>query len=245
MRTRLIAIFSMASPIWAQDVGSDPEQAKHYQAAGEYRKAAEWFEKAAKQGSGEAAYDLAIEYSLNHLPPTRGLLKIPHPDAEYNWNMTRVWMVQAANANYAPACGWMGWYYEEGYRAGRADVETSSSTTIRQPPPEVPAGGGFAGGFAAGLANGPVRRNAGQTTVNSKSATEVLTSPKYDQAMTWYRKAADQNDTKSAYATGRFYEHGLGVPVNIPLATKWYTTAARLGSSEAKVRLEILSEQQQ
>jgi TPR repeat protein len=46
------------------------------------------------------------------------------------------------------------------------------------------------------------------------------------------------------YAIGRLYERGLGVPINIDLATKWYAKAAAFGEPEAKVRLEILSEQQ-
>ena len=227
-----------------QDVASEISEARRYESAREYRKAAEHFETAAKLGSGEAAYSLAIEYSLNRLPPTRGLLKVPHPDPEYNWNMTRVWMLDAATKNYPLACAWMGWFYEDGYRNGRSDVEQSTRTTVQAPPPDVPAGGGFAGGLAAGLANGLSKRRAGQTTIDTKSKTDVLNGPQYTEAMNWYRRAADQNEPKSMYAIGRFYERGFGVPVNIDLAMKWYAKAVALGQSDARVRLEILSEQQ-
>jgi hypothetical protein len=171
----LACVFALACP--AQDISSEIAEARRRESAKEYRKAAEHYEKAAKLGSGEAAYNLAIQYSLNELPPTRGLLKIPYPDPEYNWNMTSVWMLDAGTKNYALGCAWMGWFYEDGYRNGRSDIEQTTRTTIQAPPPEAPAGGGFAGGFSAGLANGLAKRRAGQTTVDTKSKTDVLNGP--------------------------------------------------------------------
>lgn len=42
----------------------------------------------------------------------------------------------------------------------------------------------------------------------------------------WYRKAAEQGDSKGQNGLGRCYEHGLGVPKDLAAAAQWYRIAA-------------------
>jgi TPR repeat protein len=72
-----------------------------------------------------------------------------------------------------------------------------------------------------------------------------MPDPDYASAMTWYRRAADQDDVPSMAAIANFYEHGFGVERNRDLAMKWYSKAAELGDSTSRVWLEILSEQKE
>jgi len=213
----------------------------YYNGAGtaqNYGKAAEWYSKAGHAGSAYAYYMLGEEYYFGKLPETKGLLHIPAPDAERDIALARINMLMAATENYGPACAWMGWYYEEGYRMGHSDIQSSSSTTIHEP--ESTSGGGFAGGFARAIAD---RNGANNATVHTQSSTTVLGGPQYEEAALWYRRGADQNDMGSQYNLGRLYEQGLGVPKDPALALKWYSAAALQGNANAKARVELIKEQ--
>lgn len=204
-----------------------------------YRKAADWYTAAAHNGSAYAYYMLGEEYYWDRLPETRGLLRIPVPNVERNMALARINMLFAANGNYGPACAWMGWYYEEGYRIGHSDIETSSSSSVYVPPPQ-PTGGGFAGGLASAIVN---RNGSNDATIRSNSSTNVLGGPQYEEAALWYRRGADQGDVGSEYRLGRLYEQGLGVHKDLALAAKWYQAAVQQKNNDAKIKLEMLQEQ--
>lgn len=57
------------------------------------------------------------------------------------------------------------------------------------------------------------------------------------QALSWYRKAADQNHDYAQYSIGLFYEQGLGMKKNTGQAKKWYRLAAKNGNELAKQKL--------
>jgi hypothetical protein len=59
----------------------------------------------------------------------------------------------------------------------------------------------------------------------------------YGQAMTWYRRAADQGNPNAQFAIGVLYRKGLGVQADDKLAVTWYRKAAEQGHSAAENNL--------
>jgi hypothetical protein len=62
----------------------------------------------------------------------------------------------------------------------------------------------------------------------------------YDEAIKWYRKAAEQGHCEAEYAMGMSYSYGIGVDANPAEAQKWYRKAAAQGHTKAKEALEQL-----
>jgi TPR repeat protein len=65
----------------------------------------------------------------------------------------------------------------------------------------------------------------------------------YEMAMAYWRPLARQGRAAAQYNVGRMYFYGQGVEKNLVEAYKWFTLAARKGSSKARVALPILSRQ--
>src|SRR5262249_31928234 len=59
-------------------------------------------------------------------------------------------------------------------------------------------------------------------------------SQDYSQALSWYRKAADQGYGPAQRALGVMYAHGQGVPQDDAQALSWYRKAAEGGDSDAQ-----------
>ena len=66
----------------------------------------------------------------------------------------------------------------------------------------------------------------------------------YQQAIYWYRKAADQGYADAQDQVGWFYENGLGVNRDIDEARVWYQKAADQGNATAQTALNRLQSQQ-
>tara|TARA_R110002072_G_scaffold156742_1_gene307269 strand:+ start:4565 stop:5863 length:1299 start_codon:yes stop_codon:yes gene_type:complete len=64
--------------------------------------------------------------------------------------------------------------------------------------------------------------------------------PDYAQAVTWYRKAADQGHAKAQYNLGVMYAKGEGVPQDYKQAVTWYRKAADQGNAEAQNNLGLI-----
>jgi TPR repeat protein len=62
-----------------------------------------------------------------------------------------------------------------------------------------------------------------------------LTPPEYNNAVIWYRKAAEQGDPQGQSNLGLEYMLGLGVPQDYVLAHKWLNLGAA-GLTDAKAR---------
>lgn len=60
---------------------------------------------------------------------------------------------------------------------------------------------------------------------------------KLEEAASWLKKAAIQENPKAQYAIGEMYEAGEGVPENYSTAIDWYKKAARNGSTLAQEKL--------
>jgi TPR repeat protein len=59
----------------------------------------------------------------------------------------------------------------------------------------------------------------------------------YAEAVTWYRKAAEQGYAVAQYALGVGYDRGQGVPQDDAEAVTWYRKAAEQGYADAQNNL--------
>ena len=59
----------------------------------------------------------------------------------------------------------------------------------------------------------------------------------YEEAVKWYRKAAEQGDADAQKNLGDCYADGDGVEKNYKEAVKWYRKAAELGNDNAQIML--------
>jgi TPR repeat protein len=62
----------------------------------------------------------------------------------------------------------------------------------------------------------------------------------FAQAMTWYRKAADQGNATAQFGIGRLYDNGHGVKQDYAQAMTWYRKAADQGNATAQYNIGVL-----
>ena len=62
-----------------------------------------------------------------------------------------------------------------------------------------------------------------------------------EQAIDWYRKAADQQVVPAQVKLGLIYEEGLGAKKDLMEAARWYKKAADRGHALAQERLRLLT----
>ncbi|MDO5296380.1 MAG: tetratricopeptide repeat protein [bacterium] len=65
----------------------------------------------------------------------------------------------------------------------------------------------------------------------------AVKKPNYQQALIWYRKAAEQGNSYAQYRLGEFYEKGTAVKKDIKQAILWFGKSAACGSDFAQIRL--------
>lgn len=63
------------------------------------------------------------------------------------------------------------------------------------------------------------------------------TEQNYEEALSWFEKAAEQGSSDAQYITGYMYQHGEGTAQNYSNAFKWYTQAALKGNSDAQYQV--------
>ena len=54
-----------------------------------------------------------------------------------------------------------------------------------------------------------------------------------EEAVSWYRKAAEQGDAEAQFLLGECYRDGKGVPQDLTEAKRWFQTAANTGHQGA------------
>ena len=62
----------------------------------------------------------------------------------------------------------------------------------------------------------------------------------YEQALGWFRLAAEQGDAAAQNELGAMYALGLGTPQNFDLAVKWYELSADQGNASAQGELGVM-----
>ena len=61
----------------------------------------------------------------------------------------------------------------------------------------------------------------------------------YEEAVKWYKKAAEKGDDWAMRKLGWCYENGEGVEKNYEEAVKWYKKAAELSDTDAKAAIHL------
>jgi TPR repeat protein len=62
----------------------------------------------------------------------------------------------------------------------------------------------------------------------------------FEEAVKWYRKAAEQGDAVAQYKLARMYKNGEGVTLDYAEAVKWYIKAADQGNEFAQTNLGLM-----
>ena len=63
------------------------------------------------------------------------------------------------------------------------------------------------------------------------------------QAVAWYRKAAEQGGAGAQVNLGVMYDYGQGAPKDDQLAVAWYGKAAGKGNTDAQIKLALMYDQ--
>lgn len=82
----------------------------------------------------------------------------------------------------------------------------------------------------------------GQCNLGFMYGTGQGTTQDYNQAVSWYRKSAEQGDSGGQNNLGIMYENGLGVTQDYVQAVSWYRKAAGQGNASAQYRLGYMYE---
>jgi TPR repeat protein len=86
------------------------------------------------------------------------------------------------------------------------------------------------------------RAEKGDVRTQHNLASRLERERKYDEAVKWYTRAAEQGFGASQLNLAQMYETGMGVKENDAEAKKWYRRSAEAGDGEALYRLAVLSD---
>jgi uncharacterized protein len=81
---------------------------------------------------------------------------------------------------------------------------------------------------------------AGDVFAANRLGHEAVENGRGEEAITWYKKAAEQGDSYGEFNLGLCYENGIGTPIDRKKAKHWYQKAALKGDPQAKERLKDL-----
>jgi uncharacterized protein len=188
----------------------------------DYRAAESWYLKAAAQGSGAAAADLAELY-----------LDGP-PGVRKDRNEALKWAREASRQNYPGA-------YNLLTRINSLAAASTAQVPRKEPAQDLWEEGVrlFQSGDQAGAAK-PILRAAqagnslAQMQIGFQYEKGIGVPKSYVEAARWYRKAADQGDAAAMKNIGQLYEEGLGVPEDWMEAARWYGKSADLANREGE-----------
>jgi TPR repeat protein len=85
-----------------------------------------------------------------------------------------------------------------------------------------------------------IKRQPSNARLRYQYARVLDKQKRYRDAITWYRKAAEQGYASAQNSLGYAYEQGQGVPANNRKAVYWYEQAAQQGHAQAQNNLGTL-----
>ena len=207
--------------------------------------ALEWYKKAIRQGSLDAATNIGLMYAEG-----RGIPKDPAEavtwlrqaaeggDAIAQYNLALIysrgngipkdekesirWLTAAAEQNVVPALLDLANSYMHPPAATSADVERA----IRY--------------YKKAAELGSSRAQASLGTIYAKG---LQGQPDYEQSVRWYRMAADQGEREGECGLAIRYALGQGVPIDLQEARRLFMAAADQGQREAQYDLAIMCEE--
>ncbi len=213
---------------------------------GDYKKAMEWYRKAADQGSVEATYSIgncSYEHELEgDVDIAEAILwyrdRAEQGDAvaQFNLGLCSFYNIGVA-ADYCEAVKWYRKAAEQGHKGAQYMLYLCCSNGL---------GGNEDSGEAIMWYNRYwYNREWYRKPTGLGDAASLISSILYGEgapkkeaeAVTWYRKAAEQGHMDAQYQLGDCYYCGNGVDEDEVEAVKWYRMAAAQGHKQAIAQL--------
>ena len=207
--------------------------------------ALEWYKKAVRQGSLDAATNIGLMYAEG-----RGIPKNPAEAV--------IWLRKAAEGGDAAAQYNLALIYDRGNGISKDEKESIRWLTAAAEQNVVPALLDLANPYMHPPAStsadvdraipyykkaaelGSARAQAILGTIYAKG---LHGQPDYEQSVKWYRMAADQGEREGECGLAIRYALGQGVPVDLQEARRLFTAAADQGQREAQYDLAIMCEE--
>jgi TPR repeat protein len=200
-----------------------------------YRKAVEWYRKAAEQGDADAQLYLGWMY-VNGQGVTKDVVQAmawyrksaDQGNADSQYNLGGMYANgRGVPKDNAQAVAW----YRKAAEQGNANAQLNLGVMYGN-------GRGVPKDNAQAVAW--YRKSAGQGNADAQYELGVMYEnglgvPKDDtEALAWYRKAAEQGDAYAQRNVGLMYENGRGAPKDDTEALAWYKKAAAGGNEIAE-----------
>ena len=191
-----------------------------------FERALKWFNKAAQQDNPTAQFNLATVSA--HLAR-----RFPEDSKESIELHKRVviWHKKAAEQNYAPAQFYLGLIYQEGLPVVAPSPEKTVELYIKAASPNSEATIPYKQGYA------PAQHQLAEMYSKGEEVRQDI-----EEAIKWYKRAAEQGFVLSQYSLGLLYDMGNGVNQDFKEAKKWYQKAAEQGFARAQNNLAQMYE---
>ena len=197
-----------------------PERAG-YSESNKVQPASSWL-KAAEGGDTRAQYELGRCYEDGEgvAPDQSEAMK---------------WYRRSAQGGYAPAQFILGYFHQGGHR-----LENNHDEVVRW------YGKAADQGYAKAQYNLGCYYSAGQSELGKvvprgPTVWSTIGIPEnLDEAVKWYRKAAENGHARAQYFMGKSYHSGAGVPKDQVDAFKWWRKAAEQGHATSRFNLGVM-----
>jgi TPR repeat protein len=201
------------------------------------RESAKWFLCAAQQGNAAAAHNIAVYYAEG-------------TGIEQDLDRAIVWFEKAAAAGVLAAQVQLGKLYAAG-RGVRRDL--ARATELLHDAAESGDAEAKTALALMHLQGDNVLDDAGQAEHLLRQAAEAghlgaatqlghlcTSKSRNDDAIRWYRKAAEAGQPESQHALGVAYFNGRGVPADLDTAAAWIASAAHANYPAAQFQLGVM-----
>lgn len=210
--------------------------------------ALQWYEKAARQGSNDAATNIALMYANGKgvgKDAAQAVNWFQHAaeggEASAQYNLALMYARgEGVPKDYHEAIRWLTAAADQNVVPAMLDLAEFS---MRPPDPTLTQDVAKAVKYYEKAADaGNVLAQVNLASIYSKG---FEGKPDYAQAVMWYRKAAEQGDRDGQFGLAVCYALGRGVPVDYEEARRWFTSAADQGQVQAQFDLGVIYEEGQ
>ena len=190
----------------------------------DYDQAAYWYRKAAEQGNKEAQFGLGICCYISHdyrqaVDWFRQAAKQGEANAQYHLGFCYQFGT-GVDKNNQKAMYWYGKAAEQGNEDAKEQLKTIDNIKNSQ--------------TYTFFERYIKKAESGDVEAQCFLANHYHSKGDHSQALSWYHKAAEQNNTDAQLILGDCYYDGLGTEEDYQQAFYWYEKAAGLGNAEAQ-----------
>ena len=185
----------------------------------DYQEAVKWWRKAAEQGDAKAQYNLGVCYSNGD-------------GVEKDYQEAVKWYRKAAEQGIAVAQFNLGLCYDYGNGIPRNKIEAYIWYVLSSK-------------NRNDYVNKNIKRLESEfgkeqfSEVQFRLGAYFYSKKDYQEAVKWYRKAAEQGDAEAQFYLGLCYSNGDGVAKDLKEAAKWWRKAAEQGEAAAQYNLGV------